>query len=85
MKRESRWKHMIVGGREVSIQHELSLSTADCHAHDYLWHGNRKLCLDTGPMPPKLARLLPSGYATPRVEPKHWEPFVNMAVSLGML
>jgi hypothetical protein len=52
---------------------------------DVLFWGNHCIRLDAEKLPRRLALLIPVGYATTKVRPIDWEPFVTLACAMGRL
>jgi hypothetical protein len=49
----------------------------------WLYWGTSRVNIDSGSLPAKLARTIPSGYA--RAEAWQWKPFVALALAMGWL
>ena len=62
----------------------IPMSTADAGPDTILIWGRQQLTLN-GHLEGGLARLIPHGYASPRVLAMDWEPFIRRAIALGVL
>ena len=71
-------------GQRLAVTSEVRGSTWQVSPPDVLHWGGSRLTLG-GRLPVRLVRLTPRGYLTPKVKAADWEPFVTLAVGMGLL